>query len=466
MSQFTNAPSESELIGLLGEVVKETGIPGVGLVVSVEGQKIEAYVGRASVAQEHGLGGRSKFEVSCLMKFYTSLLALELARRERINLDAPIAEYLPELYKPEFAAELRVRHLLSHTSGYLGLDITDSRVKWAYSWSRFIEHFQTTRMSFPPGLVFNYEHSEHVILGEILNRVCGSPLGAVLQQEIFGPLGIIPGRSTPKVASEDTYVGQHSYQPSSRRFEPISIPAFGPFWASSLPDMTMTLNDQIAVSEALFESANRSIDSGVFSRSTVAAIRKPVIAFPQTVSTGMLVERMPRAFSLGCGHYDLELLGHNGSMPGQTCALRFNLERRFALSVGVNAWAPHARDAIIDRAVALCFGHAPTFMKPLPRRQAFVLTQLTGGFALSDLVGTYCGGYFGRVSVSLDGDTLHFRFGRPGSGGVEVFARRLHERHQYALDCQALIAIGFFRDPITSGPALMANVHSYKKMDS
>src|SRR3984957_9135709 len=164
-----------------------------------------------------------------------------MAAQELINLDDPIERYLPELRKAHVPAIL-VRHLLSHTSGYHGLDISDSRTRWGYSWERFVDYFQLSPPHFPPGSVFNYEHSEHVLLGEILQRVTGTEATQLVQQQILGPLEIRTGCATSDAKLDEGFVAQHRFDDQVRRYLPLSIPAFSKFWSSSLPDMTMTLD--------------------------------------------------------------------------------------------------------------------------------------------------------------------------------------------------------------------------------
>ena len=64
-------------------------------------------------------------------------------------------------------------HLLNHTSGYRGVDVSDGAVRWGFSWDKLVRHLQQHERLFAPGAVFNYEHTEHVLLAELIRRQSG-----------------------------------------------------------------------------------------------------------------------------------------------------------------------------------------------------------------------------------------------------------------------------------------------------
>jgi hypothetical protein len=465
LNAMISLPSEGDLRQLLEEVARDTNVPGVAAVVSVKGERSSAYVGQAVQGRLEPLCSTSRFEVSCQMKFFQSLVALDLAFMGSLTLDAPVHEYLPELKRAGNSSTILVRHLLSHTSGYRGLDISDFRTRWSMNWQRFTQHFHRHEASFTPGCVFNYEHSEHVVLGEIISRIRGMSAVQVVQRELLQPLGIEPGCAVSDTRIPNVYVGQHRLDRSTKRYVPISLPAFSPFWSASLPNMTMSLSDHVCVAETVLESLHGTSAAQRFSKSALHALLEPAISLPKAVATGIAGERLPSAFSLACGHYRLDLYGHNGSMAGQACAIRLNPKHRLALAVGINAWSPYARDATIDRVVALCLRGTPSLKPPRNRRTKFTIDELVAGYPLSDLPGSYVGSYHGRIMVTKVRDGLHFALGASEKGG-ETAVVRSRSDGLYELKSSFPVSIGFFPDPAADSPALMVGLHAYKKETS
>src|SRR5205823_5754164 len=78
-------------------------------------------------------------------------------------------------------------HLLTHTSGLRpDLDLTEP-------WSGYDAAMKLIMKEEPvnrPGYVFRYSDINFELLGEVVRRVSGQPLGEFARKEIFAPLGM------------------------------------------------------------------------------------------------------------------------------------------------------------------------------------------------------------------------------------------------------------------------------------
>lgn len=457
-------PTQQDLHEILESVRLETRVPGLGAAVSVGGTQVLAYAGQPAPGLKQTFSERSRFEMSCLMKLFMSLTVLELNGEGVLDIAAPVQEYLPEFPRVGRSAQkLCVHHLMNHTGGYRGVDISTSQVRWNYSWERFLEHCATPGRHFTPGSVFNYEHSEHVILGEIVRRICGP--GSRVQERVFEPLNIHPSCVRSDWEQGEPYVGQHTYSATRASFESVSLPGFGPFWSASLPDATLTLKEMLTVGEALLEDRQSGRNSGIFSKSTRASLRSAGQMLPVQVAAGVRSEQMPMSFGLGFGHYRGGVLGHNGSMFGQTCTLRIDPSREVAIAVGVNAWVPYARDSVVSRTLTLIAGVGDT-VDPSPAaldKAPFRLEQLINGFSLQEIAGRYVGSYCGEVHVSHNDGAVHFDLGAAGRKQTRISALADAPGY-YRIDSPVPVLAAFFGDPDESRtPALMMGLHAYKK---
>jgi CubicO group peptidase (beta-lactamase class C family) len=440
-----------------------TQVPGLAVAMSMQGKRTSACAGLAALGHSHPPSDLSRFEMSCLMKLFSSLVALELHNEGILDIDVPVEEYVAGLRSGQGAEEkIRVRHLLAHSSGYRGVDISNSQVRWNFSWGRFIQHCRDNGQSFVPGSVFNYEHSEHVVLDEIISRTYGRTAPEAVRQRIFEPLGIAPGRAKTDLSEGASYVAQHTWSSRQERFIPMALPPFSDFWAGSLPDATLTLQEVLTVAEALLGTGPGST---LFSKRTLTQLQAPGLGLPSQVASGPLAEELPIAFGTGCAQYGHGVLGHNGSMTGQTCAVRIDPARGVAVAVGVNAWVPFARDRAAKLALALASDQPEPADIPggSLEKIPFPLERLLNGLSPEVIPGCYLGSYFGEIHVCRDGRSLHFDLGPAGPRRPRISTVSAEEG-TYVLDSQLPVSFGFFQDPVDANrPALMMGVHAYKR---
>jgi hypothetical protein len=221
------------------------------------------------------------------------------------------------------------------------------------------------------------------------------------------------------------------------------------------------------VGEALIGSWHSKGTAGIFSESTLAALQRPSPALPEQIASGARSEQMPESFGVSFGHYSNNVLGHNGSMFGQTCTLRVDLSRKVAIAVGVNAWVPYARDSTVNRTLAFITGararSGESSSSPDLDKISFKLEKLINQFSTQDIAGRYVGSYFGEVHVSCHDGCIHFDLGREGSKRTRISA--VPDSHgDYAIDSPVPVLVGFFSAPDGSGkPALVMGAYSYKK---
>ncbi|GGI06980.1 serine hydrolase domain-containing protein [Isoptericola cucumis] len=126
------------------------------------------------------------FDMASVTKLFTSIAVVQLVEEGRVTLDEPVATYLPE-----FAAggkqDVTVRHLLTHTSGF---------VAWVPLWSRYpdeqsrIAAVMAQPLDDPAGTVYRYSDLNLITLGVLVEELRGAPLDEVVAERITGPLGM------------------------------------------------------------------------------------------------------------------------------------------------------------------------------------------------------------------------------------------------------------------------------------
>lgn len=134
------------------------------------------------------------FAIGSVTKTFVAAATLRLRDRGLLNLDAPLAEHLPEWARGAAANGATVRHALSHRSGipehvdraFVGQLTGDP----SRSWTPREVLALVRRPSSPAPAPYGYSNSNYLLLGLVVEQVAGLPLGEVLEREFIGPLNL------------------------------------------------------------------------------------------------------------------------------------------------------------------------------------------------------------------------------------------------------------------------------------
>ena len=445
-----NAPNslQTQLQGFVERVQRETGVPGIGLAVSIGGQPLEAYAGTRAAGRALPLGPECRYHLGCATKLLLAMLALELANGGALDLGATVGDYVPELDGTRHGRDVRIAHLLSHTSGYRGTHLLDEATR-IDGWNDFVAYLQAAPALFAPGTVFSYEHTEAVLLGEIVRRAVGRPSIELVVERLLSPLAIAPG--TFGAAASEHDAGRHRFDGQSQRFLPLAAARpIAPFWLPAFSAFTVTLADVLAIAESALGVQRR--ETRLLSDRTLAALGTSVVRLPPTVG-GPLAELLPVAFGFGTAELRDRCRGNTGISAGQCLGLRFDAETGVAMAVALNAIAPHVRDFVLATV-------ASELVRRVPRREAEPF-QLE----LAALQGTYLGPGGGVVRARYERDRLACEIGREHKRETLNIDVSLDAAGRLALRSPLpQLSIGFFTAPQDGVPALMLGLSAYRRV--
>lgn len=129
----------------------------------------------------------SLWDIASLTKVVaTTTAAALLVEQGRLNLDAPVAAFLPAFTGGGKSA-VTVRMLLNHTSG---LPPYVPFFRWAGSRRTAVDAVFAAPLDFVPGDTARYSDLNAILLGFIVEAVAGEPLDLFSQREIFTPIGM------------------------------------------------------------------------------------------------------------------------------------------------------------------------------------------------------------------------------------------------------------------------------------
>src|SRR4051812_15938432 len=195
------------LAAVIRQDVERKLIPGA--VVTI------ARAGRVGYAEAFGFRDREAqapmtadaiFRIASMTKPMTSVAAMMLAEEGRLEIAAPVANYIPEFANLTVGIErtkpqrvMTVQDLLRHTSGLTYAQFGDSPVQMLWRDVKLMDEGQTNAelvgklaglpLMFEPGTIWEYSMSTDV-LGRVVEIASGMSLGEFFATRITGPLGM------------------------------------------------------------------------------------------------------------------------------------------------------------------------------------------------------------------------------------------------------------------------------------
>jgi CubicO group peptidase (beta-lactamase class C family) len=133
--------------------------------------------------------GATRFRIGSLTKQFTAAAILELRDEGRLSLDDLVCRYVQPC--PETWGEIRLSHLLSHTSGipsYTDQPNYNDIEARPISTAELLARIEALPVRFAPGSAFDYGDSGYAILGAVIERVSGSSYPEFLRAKILDPL--------------------------------------------------------------------------------------------------------------------------------------------------------------------------------------------------------------------------------------------------------------------------------------
>lgn len=135
----------------------------------------------------------TKFRIGSMTKQFTAMLVMQLVAEKKVDLQAKLSAYLP-FYRKDVGEKVTIHHLLTHTSGIPSytddMAAMEQVVRDPYPPAEFVAKSCSGDLQFEPGSRFRYSNSGFFILGAVVEAVTGKPYEQLLQERIFGPLGM------------------------------------------------------------------------------------------------------------------------------------------------------------------------------------------------------------------------------------------------------------------------------------
>ena len=113
---------DPSLDALVRDAMERYRVPGVAIgMIRADDVDVTAF-GVTSVEHPLPVDGDTLFQIASVTKTMTATVIMRLIERGALDLDAPVRRYIPAFRLRDPAAQERatVRHLVTHTGGWLG----------------------------------------------------------------------------------------------------------------------------------------------------------------------------------------------------------------------------------------------------------------------------------------------------------------------------------------------------------
>lgn len=332
--------------------------------------------GYADVAAKTPNTDASRFQTASTAKTFTATAVLQLVEKGKVQLGDPVAAHLPEFPFPT----VRVRHLLSHTSGLPGYELYEPLVRKHPG--MLITNAVTLPalrdwgkpLHFEPGSQWQYCNVNYELLALLVERVSGMSFGKYLQRYVFRPAGMQdtyvrePGRQAADPRLVTTHLLPTLYQAVPVNAEQIELKDTVMQWRHSFEQRSLrgTVGDHnvMSTTEDLLRFDQALYTDKLLSQKTLALAFAPTRLNNGETYYGPEEVDYGGKTSYGLGwvvRQDPErgtIVGHDGYTGGIATTFYRNLTRRQTVVMFDNTVGVHYREKVAS-VINLLDGKAP-----------------------------------------------------------------------------------------------------------
>jgi|SRR5215469_5415021 len=344
----------SELQPLIEDFMRQQQVPGLAIGLIQGGQLVYAHgFGVTDLAHDHDpVTPRSLFHMASITKTFVATSIMQLVEAGKINLDAPVVQYLPYFrLADDRYPTITVRQMVTHTSGMP--DVED------YEWDkpqyddgaleRYVRSVSNQKLIFAPGTDFRYSNMAFEVLGDLISKVSGESFDDYVQQQILTPLKMKDSTLLIKKASPGLMTWGHERDLSGHVF-PSKV---YPYNRMHSPSSNLHSNVEDMARWALANLNHGELDGRrILKEQTYDIIWKPA----HKLTDGRVV-----GISWFLGEYRGQAtVSHGGGDTGYATFLMLLPEKKMAVVLMANCdWLGDARAQIAHTALDVALGLKP-----------------------------------------------------------------------------------------------------------
>ncbi len=366
---------QKELTSKLAELASDLRVPGAAVGIYQDGVETFATYGVTSIESPVPVDEDTLFQFGSTGKTFTATALMRLVEQGKVELDAPVRRYVPELkLKDEETAErVTVLQLLNHSAGWQG-DFFEDTGRGDDAVARYVEKMADLEQVTPLGTHASYNNAAVVLAGRVIEQVTGQTYEEAIDELLLKPLGLdhtfafMNDIMTRRFAVGHTHHTDGSITIARPWALPRSVaPAGG--WSANV-------RDQLAWARFHLSDGRGKDGVQVLTRASLDRMKQPTFslgasAIGDAVGISWLIKDVD----------GVPMVGHGGSTNGQRSAFQMVPSRDFAVVVLTNSVPNGAQlhGAMVKWALERCLGIAEPEPEPLTLTEED-LAEYTGDY--------------------------------------------------------------------------------------
>lgn len=282
--------------------------PGVSvLIVQNDSTIFSKSYGLADLVTKEPITSKTLFNVGSISKTFVMNSILMLRDEGKLSLEDSLIKYFPEFKNKDIARKVKIKHLLTHTSGLPDVrPVSEQREFYltaddAQNWAPIM---QADSLVFEPGSQYEYSNPAFNALALIIEKVSGQGWRTFVAERIFKPAGMTTSTITDGPHPESGV--SHGYIPEGDEWSELDFgeePTFcaagnGGVWSST---------------EELFKY-QKALEAASFSNAKTIAESKEIKTFPQWKSS--TAPFIGWSWFIGKTDDGIKTVGHTGTQGG------------------------------------------------------------------------------------------------------------------------------------------------------
>lgn len=404
---------------LIAAVEKERvklGAPGVAVAVIEDGEVTFARgFGSKDPNADVPVEATTLFRIGSVSKMLTSVAMLRQVAAGKVDLSAPVTDYVPDFHfnaDAAWAPSITGQHLLTHASGmsdYLQIDVAPSQQTDAALKTYLTGQFASVDyLMAPAGAFYNYSNPNFYLAGLIAEETSGKPYRQLMKEEVFSPLGMDRTffLGSEVIADGDYALGKSGNYPGIP--EVVLPDSYDNAWARPAGYATSSVLDLAKFVKFLLEG-----NDAVLPEQLVLEMQSPQINTFELLDLvhygyGLLVADGVFLGGLDKFH-SMKLVQHGGNIPGFAALVTYLPESRFGFIALANADGANFVESTVAALATLAPLPAPSTPPDLTVDPA-TFTEYEGMYQDDFNVGA--------ITITKVGDTLEIDMPAVDQAGV------------------------------------------------
>jgi D-alanyl-D-alanine carboxypeptidase len=322
-AKATPLPAElsAKLDAAVRSALPQTAAPGVIVGVVTPSGTWKAAYGKADPSAGTPMAVGMHTRIGSVTKTFTGTAIMQLAEAGKLSLDDVIQKYVPGIPNGD---RITLRQLADMTSGVASYtqspkfqDVFFAKPETIFTPEQLVAIGVAESPLYEPGASFNYSNTNTILLGMVIEKVAGKPVGQVLQEQILDPL-MLQNTSWPgnSVEMPTPYAQGFTLQGDFAKPDaPSNATNWNPSWAWTAGALISDIDDLLVYARAL--GTGRGLLGEAFQRER--------LTFPGAAAYGI---------GVGCvGGW----VGHTGELPGYNTTLYYKAEADVTVVVQTNS---------------------------------------------------------------------------------------------------------------------------------